>query len=247
MRLYRFVSTSPPQPQVFDRKEELNMSDPKEESSHWLSLGEASRLLGVHPGTLRNWADKGHIPFFRTPGGHRRFSEADLQAFIEGGQSLVTASQTHLLVQSAVRKTRQEMIGHNVTAEPWYRVFEANGGTLQHKRETGRRLFGLAIQFMARDTDQERILEEGRRIGEEHGRDCAQRSMSLVDTARAFLFFRESLIRAIRPGLHTFGQYDDEDVRIHRRLRQFLDEVFFATLDAYEVAWRHLLAAGEHP
>jgi hypothetical protein len=35
-------------------------------------------------------------------------------------------------------------------------------------------------------------------------------------------------------------------VRIHRRLRQFLDEVFFATLDAYETACRHLLAAGEH-
>jgi hypothetical protein len=71
--------------------------------------------------------------------------------------------------------------------------------------------------------------------------------MSLVDMARAFFFFRESLIRAVRPGLHTFGQYDDEDVWIHRRLRQFLDEVFFATLDAYEVTYRHLLAAGEHP
>lgn len=246
MRLCRFVSTSHPPPQVLDGREELDMSDPKEESSHWLSLGEASRLLDVHPGTLRNWADRGHIPFFRTPGGHRRFSKADLQAFIEG-QSLVPASQTHLLLQSAVRKTRREMIGQNVAAEPWYHVFEADGETLQHKRETGRRLFGLAIQFMARDTDQERILEEGRRIGEESGRDCAQRSMSLVDMARAFFFFRESLIRAVRPGLHTFGQYDDEDVRIHRRLRQFLDEVFFATLDAYEITCRHLLAAGEHP
>lgn len=223
------------------------MSDPKEESNHWLSLSEASRLLGVHPATLRNWADKGHIPFFRTPGGHRRFSEADLQAFIEEGQSLVPASQTHLLLQSAVRKTRREMISQNVAAEPWYRVFEANGESLQHKRETGRRLFGLAIQFMARDTDQERILEEGRRIGEEYGHDCAQRPISLVDMARAFFFFRESLIRAVRPGLHTFGQYDDEDVRLHRRLRQFLDEVFFATLDAYEVACRHLLAARERP
>jgi excisionase family DNA binding protein len=223
------------------------MSDPQEKSSQWLNLGEASKLLGVHPGTLRKWADKGHIPFFRTPGGHRRFSEADLQAFIEEGQSLVPVSQTHLLVRSAVSKTRREIIGQNVAAEPWYRVFEANGETLQHKRETGRRLFGLAIQFMARDTDQERILEEGRRIGEEHGRDCALRSMSLVDTVRAFFFFRESLIRAVRPGLHTFGQYDDEDVRIHRRLRQFLDEVFFATLGAYEATCRHLLAAGERP
>ncbi len=39
----------------------------------WLSLGPASRMLGVDPGTLRRWADDGRIPAYTTPGGHRRF------------------------------------------------------------------------------------------------------------------------------------------------------------------------------
>src|SRR2546430_15911041 len=44
----------------------------------WLSLDEAAKRLSVHPATLREWADKGQIRTFRTPGGHRRFSEVDV-------------------------------------------------------------------------------------------------------------------------------------------------------------------------
>jgi excisionase family DNA binding protein len=44
----------------------------------WLSLGPASRLLGVDPDTLRRWADVGRIRSFTTPGGHRRFARADV-------------------------------------------------------------------------------------------------------------------------------------------------------------------------
>ena len=44
----------------------------------WLSLGPASRILGVDPDTLRRWADEGRVRAYATPGGHRRFSHADL-------------------------------------------------------------------------------------------------------------------------------------------------------------------------
>ncbi len=47
-----------------------------------LPLGEASRLLGVDPDTLRRWADDGRVPAFRTPGGHRRFERAVLERLV---------------------------------------------------------------------------------------------------------------------------------------------------------------------
>jgi excisionase family DNA binding protein len=47
-----------------------------------LSLGPASRLLGVDPDTLRRWADLGRIGVFTTPGGHRRFSRGDIDRLI---------------------------------------------------------------------------------------------------------------------------------------------------------------------
>jgi len=48
----------------------------------WLSLGPASRLVGVDPGTLRRWADAGRMQAFTTPGGHRRFSRVDLDRLV---------------------------------------------------------------------------------------------------------------------------------------------------------------------
>jgi excisionase family DNA binding protein len=49
----------------------------------WLTLGQAARFLGVAQSTIRKWSDQGRVPAFYTPGGHRRFQRADLEAFIE--------------------------------------------------------------------------------------------------------------------------------------------------------------------
>jgi excisionase family DNA binding protein len=48
-----------------------------------LSLGPASRLLGVDPDTLRRWADEGRIDAFTTAGGHRRFERATLERILQ--------------------------------------------------------------------------------------------------------------------------------------------------------------------
>lgn len=46
-----------------------------------LSLTAAAEILGVHPDTLRAWADQGGVPHWRTPGGQRRFRRSDLEQF----------------------------------------------------------------------------------------------------------------------------------------------------------------------
>jgi excisionase family DNA binding protein len=48
-----------------------------------LTPGQVARLFNVSLTTVGKWADTGLIPSFRTPGGQRRFYEADVAAAIE--------------------------------------------------------------------------------------------------------------------------------------------------------------------
>src|SRR5690606_31670665 len=80
------------------------------ETPHWLTLSEASTLLGIHHTTLRAWADRGEIPAFRTPGGHRRFRLADLRAFLHDRVSHLPSSATvDSAVEHALSRVRQEI------------------------------------------------------------------------------------------------------------------------------------------
>lgn len=49
----------------------------------WLSPAEVAKLFHVSPITIRNWANSGKLASETTPGGHRRFSQHDIQAFAE--------------------------------------------------------------------------------------------------------------------------------------------------------------------
>ena len=57
-------------------------SRPERPPPERLPLGQASRLLGVDPDTLRRWADEGRVPAFTTLGGHRRFERRALERLV---------------------------------------------------------------------------------------------------------------------------------------------------------------------
>lgn len=47
-----------------------------------LTTSEAAQHLGVSLSTIRRWSDAGHLVGYRTPGGQRRFSTEQLDAFL---------------------------------------------------------------------------------------------------------------------------------------------------------------------
>ena len=51
-----------------------------------LTTGEVADLFDVDPKTVLRWANTGNIPSFKTPGNHRRYRLADIQARIKDGQ-----------------------------------------------------------------------------------------------------------------------------------------------------------------
>ncbi len=49
-----------------------------------VGITEGARILGIHPNTLRKWADDNAVPHIKTPSGYRRFSVVELERFWEG-------------------------------------------------------------------------------------------------------------------------------------------------------------------
>jgi excisionase family DNA binding protein len=47
-----------------------------------LTASQAARRLGVSLSTVRRWSDSGHLRGYRTPGGQRRFTVQQLDAFL---------------------------------------------------------------------------------------------------------------------------------------------------------------------
>src|SRR5690606_31057167 len=109
-----------------------------EQTSEWVSLGEAARLIGVHPATIRNWAEKGELPFRRTAGGHRRFHRTDLKRWL-ASHRLVQPTEAQLVVQSALGRTRLAIADRQpLDSLGWYNRLSAEA------RDTMRRL-GLEL------------------------------------------------------------------------------------------------------
>ncbi len=54
------------------------------DSERLLTPGEVATLFRVDPKTVTRWAAAGRLSSIRTPGGHRRFREAEVQALLHG-------------------------------------------------------------------------------------------------------------------------------------------------------------------
>lgn len=196
----------------------------------WLALKEASDFLGVHFTTLRTWADNGDIPVFRTPGGHRRFSLDDLRRFLAQRSQLATADE-HGIVSVAVVRTREELERQLPIDQRWR--YPLHGDAEQARRQRGRQLFALAVSFVLKPAQSERLLEQGRELGREYGWEAARSGIGLADTGKAVQFFRSQLVETVRHQ-ESAALPDADDLRVQRLIDLFLDEVLYAVLDGYE-------------
>ena len=152
----------------------------------WVSLARACELLGVNESTVRRWADSGEIQVFRTPGGHRRFAEAELLAMIQSG---VRRRSDRPLLDAATSRIRRQL--HSGSADEWYgKIAQAERDAL---RPLGRRLVEIVDDYISRRGRRSELEDEVAEIGEQYGEELRRRGMPLAQAVRAFTFFRKSL------------------------------------------------------
>ncbi len=197
----------------------------------WLTLKEASEFLGIHFTTLRKWADEGEIRVFRTPGGHRRFSVADLRRFLQERVRQETVTDSDAFLTVAVDRVREEL--QKVPHDLGHWAYQVDESARDLQRQRGRRLFALAISYALKPNQRDRVLAEARQLGLEYGREAAESRLGLMETGRAVQFFRTQLNQVLHSS-ETSHVLDADDVRVRQTIDAFLDEVLYAVLSGYE-------------
>jgi excisionase family DNA binding protein len=198
--------------------------------TNWLSLQEASHLLGVHPSTLRQWADSGKIPTVRTPGGHRRFAEPDVRALLE--PEPLQPAGVQLLVQSTLGKVHMEIETGRMASQAWYQRFNEEGKN--EWREMGRRLLNLVVKYLTQSDQRQVVLEEGRALGRFYGAHNKARGLSLTEEVQAFLFFQDILVEGVLQMSDAVGAKGHIDLlSTYFQIINFQNQVLLAMLEAY--------------
>jgi excisionase family DNA binding protein len=201
-------------------------------STRWITLGQACKLLGVNESTLRRWADAGHVRSFRTPGGHRRFSEEDLRALVAGRGGAGGEPYTSLgqLALSRIRRRLQR----GRTRAPWY------SGMSEEERERmrplGRRLVDLVSEYMTKGARRSQLIDEAREIGHEYGKELVGDRLSIRDAVEAFAFFRKGLDDAAMELAQKNDLSAEEAVEVWELLSNLADQVLLAIAEVYEQA-----------
>ncbi|MHB8613147.1 MAG: MerR family transcriptional regulator [Candidatus Dormibacteraceae bacterium] len=167
---------------------------PSHTRSPWLSLGEASSILGITPATLRRWADHGDIATFVTPGGHRRFPRSAIEALVP--QQRRRRPVLTGLTASASRVTRAYLQGvrpGRPANDPGIASLTAAERT--DLKERGRRLLLLLLDHL-NDAPRRSALKltEAEEQALQYGRRAAALGASLSATLEAFVRFRGAFI-----------------------------------------------------
>lgn len=168
----------------------------------WLSLGPASRELGVGPDTLRRWADEGRVDAWTTPGGHRRFDRRAVERLARDRRPGTRARALADLGASPERFARvyRARYAGEGTHE---RVASAPRDDLEREayRQDGRRLITALVAYLDADpTDgpARSIAEaEATAIVDGHGARSAAGGVSLTQAIELFVHARQPFLAEI--------------------------------------------------
>ena len=207
--------------------------DPEALATRWITLGQACKLLGVNESTLRRWADAGHVRSFRTPGGHRRFSEEDLRVLMAGQVPAADEPYTSISSLALTRIRRRLHRGKSQSAH-WYSTLNENDR--EKMRPLGRRLVTLVSEYLTRGAKRTSLLDEAREIAHEYGRILVRDGMSLRDAVEGFTFFRKTLDETAMEEAQKNELTTDKAIELWELLTNLGDQVLISIAESYEEA-----------
>jgi excisionase family DNA binding protein len=164
----------------------------------WLSLGPASRMLGVDPDTLRRWADEGRVEAYVTPGRHRRFDRKTIERLATNRHSRVRPLAS--LGASPDRLTRAYRRSY-AGDEQARRVGADDSAALERYRQDGRRLIDALVAHLDADPSDANARaaaeEQARAVVDDLARRMAASGTSLTEAVGLFVAARRPFLNEL--------------------------------------------------
>lgn len=198
-----------------------------------LSIGEASRTLGVSEATLRQWTDEGRIEAFITPGGHRRYSEAELKRFMGTGGRVHGIRDVVASIELAPARER-EIAARDFAGIDWYNRLDQESRA--ELGRLGRRVHELVIKYVSKPGKRAEILGESREVGGEFGRFVARLGVPLTDAMEAFMLHRAPLVEAAAGLMKKRKALNERAAEAIPLVTQLTDEILLSLVDAYQLS-----------
>lgn len=196
-----------------------------------LSISQASRMLGVSEVTLRQWTDEGKIKAFVTPGGHRRYSEHELRLFMGKGRRVHGITDLVAKIKLAPEQELQIAQTH-FAGTPWYSKLDPDSKA--RLGELGKRIHGLVITYITKQSKREETMQLARDIGREFGSCLIEIGLSLTDSLEAFLSHRAPLINAANDLIKKRETLNERALEALPLVTQITDEVLLSLVETYQ-------------
>lgn len=201
------------------------------DANEWVSLRQAADILGVHPATVRAWADRGDLAARRTPGGHRRFRRGDLEQYAQQ-QGELQPAEVQVIIQNALGRMRIEVGGGTLAAVAWYEAM--SDATREQMRQQGRRLLEELRVFLAQGAP-DSGLAAAIRIGEEYASALHADRLTLPQAVRGFFYFSDFVINSIVTWTElTPPRNPAEWGRLLRDVNTFANAMLLSIVEYYE-------------
>ena len=199
-------------------------------TDEWLSLSDTAKLLGVHPSTVRLWSNKGVLPVHKTQGGHRRYKRSEILLWAESSsRSGEEAPAPEGMMQEVVKNVRMRISEGRLQAESWYQKLDEDARA--QYRLSARSLFQGLMTYVA--TNGKEAATEAYAIGYEYASRARRYQLSYVDAARAFMFFRDTLVESV---IKVYGEANVPAKRateMYTKIHTFTDEILISLLETY--------------
>lgn len=204
------------------------------DQSEWVSLRRAADILGVHPATVRNWADSGQLPSVRTPGKHRRFRVTDLHKYAQTQQETspeMPPLEVQVIIQNALGQTRMKVGDGTITNIAWYEAMTEN--TRQALRTQGREVLEEVRHYLAAGTPDSH-LSKAIKLGERYAVRLSSDGLTLPQAVRGFFYFNDFLLNSILTWSEITPHSANEWAALLRHVNTFTNAMLLSIIEYYE-------------